>query len=79
MVNAVEVGGLRVDDSLYRLVRDEISPGTGVDPDAFWMSLGRIVADLEPVNRALLEKRDALQARIDAWHLERKIGAGARR
>ena len=72
MANPVGVGGLQVDERLYRLVKDEIAPDTGVDADAFWMSLGRIVEDLGPGNRELLEKRDALQQKIDAWHLARK-------
>ena len=40
---AVEIGGLRVDETLYNLVRDEIAPGTDVDPVAFWTALGEIV------------------------------------
>ncbi|MFQ5681902.1 MAG: malate synthase G [Candidatus Binatia bacterium] len=72
MANRVAVGGLRVDKTLYDLVRNEIGPGTGVEPDAFWASLGGIVRDLAPKNRKLLEKRDALQREIDAWCLARK-------
>ncbi len=67
----VDVGGLQVDAGLYALVRDEIAPGTGVDPDAFWASLGEIVAEMEPANRSLLARRDAFQQQIDAWHLDR--------
>jgi malate synthase len=71
MANRVEVGGLRIDEQLYRLVRDEIAPGTGVKADDFWKSLGAIVRDLGPKNRALLAKRDRLQKQIDQWHLAR--------
>ena len=71
MANRVEVGGLRIDEQLYRLVRDEIAPGTGVKADDFWKSLGAIVSDLGPKNRALLAKRDRLQKQIDQWHLAR--------
>tara|TARA_Y100000758_G_scaffold230437_1_gene167393 strand:+ start:3229 stop:5409 length:2181 start_codon:yes stop_codon:yes gene_type:complete len=67
----VEVGGLLVDAGLFELVRDEIAPGTGVDPDEFWVALGRIVSDLEPGNRRLLDRRDELQQQIDAWHSDR--------
>ncbi|HAA48130.1 MAG TPA: hypothetical protein DCE43_00310, partial [Planctomycetaceae bacterium] len=67
----VEVGGLKVDLGLYELVRDEISPGTGVGADDFWNSLGQIVSDLEPNNRKLLDRRDELQQQIDGWHAER--------
>jgi malate synthase len=72
MANRVEVGGLKIDEGLYRLVRDEIAPGTGVNADRFWKSLGEIVRDLGPKNRALLQKRDKLQKQIDEYHLARK-------
>ena len=69
MNNRIELGGLKIDAELYALVKDEIAPGTGVDAEAFWKALGKIVADLGPKNRALLEKRDVLQAKLDAWYV----------
>ena len=72
MANKIEVGQLKIDEGLYRLVRDQIAPGTGVEANAFWASLGEIVADLAPKNRTLLDKRDALQQRIDEWYLSTK-------
>ena len=69
MSERVELHGLSVDKDLYDLVCDEIIPGTVVNPDRFWAALAGIVADLEPKNRALLNKRDQLQAHIDEWHL----------
>ena len=71
MSERVEIGGLGVAEGLHDLVRDEIAPGTGVEAEAFWRSLADIVRDLGPKNRALLDRRDQLQARIDAWHEER--------
>ncbi len=68
MNERVELHGLSIDQGLHDLVRDEIAPDTGVNPDDFWAGLARIVADLGPKNRALLARRDALQARIDSWH-----------
>ena len=67
MSNVIEISGLRIDEQLYRLVQDEIAPGTGIDPGSFWAAFGKIVADLAPKNRALLDKRDDLQRQIDAW------------
>ena len=72
MTERVTLGGLQVAKPLYDLVRDRIAPGTGIDPDGFWSALGEIVRTLAPKNRALLAKRDQLQAQIDAWQLERK-------
>ncbi|HEY7554971.1 MAG TPA: malate synthase G [Candidatus Binatia bacterium] len=71
MDKRIEIAGLKIDDRLYRLVRDEIAPGTGVRADGFWRSLGEIVRDLGPTNRALLAKRDRLQEQIDQWHRAR--------
>ena len=67
-MSVVAVGKLNVDADLYALVKDEIAPDTGVDAEAFWHGLEEIVRYLGAKNRRLLEKRDVLQAKIDAWH-----------
>jgi malate synthase len=72
MQERVEIGNLRIAKSLYDVVNNEIAPGTGIDPEAFWTALDGIVADLGPRNRALLDKRDALQRKIDDWHRHNK-------
>jgi malate synthase len=72
MANSVEVAGLIVSEELYRLVRDEMAPDTGVEADAFWSALSRIVKDLGPKNRMLLDKRNTLQKRLDEWCLGRR-------
>ena len=71
MKDRVEICGLGVARCLHDLIEDEIAPCTGVDAEAFWRSLADIVHDLGPKNRALLDRRNELQARIDAWHAER--------
>jgi malate synthase len=72
MSEMVKSGGLSVAKVLLDFVNDEALAGTGLAPDAFWPSMDRIVHDLAPKNRALLAKRDAIQAKIDAWYRERK-------
>ena len=71
-IGSIEVGDLKIATPLYELVKTEMAPGTGVDPDEFWKALGQIVRDLGPKNKELLEKRDSIQAKIDAWHRDRK-------
>ena len=68
----VSVAGLQVAQSLYDLVREEISPGTGISSERLWQGFAAMVRELTPRNRALLARRDELQARIDAWHLAHK-------
>ncbi|MEA1053260.1 malate synthase G [Lamprobacter modestohalophilus] len=72
MSKRIIASGLAVAKPLYDLIANEIAPGTGIAPEAFWASLADIVAELGPRNRALLERRDALQAKIDHWHLENR-------
>ncbi len=71
MTSRVQKGGLQIAEELFNLVNGEIAPGTGVDVDHFWAEFEAIVNDLTPKNRALLRKRDELQATIDGWHRER--------
>ena len=63
---------LSVDDILHAFVETELLPGTGIAPAAFWASLESVLADFTPANAALLAKRDELQAKIDAYWLERR-------
>jgi len=62
----VERSGLEVDSALAAFVEDEVLPGSGVDAAAFWPGFARLLRDLTPRNRALLDRREALQQRIDA-------------
>lgn len=68
MGNYTERSGLRVADELVALIEQEMIPGTGVDAASFWRHYAEIISDLAPLNRALLARRDDLQAQIDSWH-----------
>jgi malate synthase len=72
MAETISIDGLTIDKGLYDFIMNEAMPGTGVEADAFWKGFSAIVHELGPKNRALLEKRDALQARIDDWHVRHR-------
>src|ERR1700736_1768065 len=73
MTERVATGNLRVAKVLYDFITNEAIPGTGIDPDAFWSGVDKVVTDLGPRNQELLARRDALQAQIDKWHRQRVI------
>ena len=72
MTKRLDRAGLQVDAVLARFVEDEALPGTGIEAAAFWSGFAGLLADFAPKNRALLAKRDALQTKIDAWHIARR-------
>ena len=72
MTARVEKAGLRVDETLARFIAEKALPGTGVEPRDFWVALSTLLHDFGPKNRALLDKREAMQAAIDGWHQERR-------
>ena len=71
-----EHGRLKVASDLHAFIINEALPGTQVDPDAFWAGFESILSSLVPENRALLEKRDELQQRIDDYHRSGKPAGG---
>src|SRR5690554_1542826 len=72
MTGYVQKGGVQVAQALYDFINEQAIPGTGIDAERFWAGVDTLINDLAPKNKALLEKRDALQAKIDAYHQERK-------
>lgn len=72
MTKRIDRAGLQVDAVLARFLEDEALAGTGIDAGTFWTGFAGLLAEFAPQNRALLARRDALQAKIDAWHLARR-------
>lgn len=72
MPECIEVGGLTVDAELYRFIEAEALPGTEVESGRFWAGLDALLHDLAPTNRALLARRDELQARLDEFYRTRR-------
>ena len=68
MSDYVNRAGLQIASALADFIETKALPGTGVEAEALWQGLADILARYVPINRALLAKRDDLQAKIDAWH-----------
>lgn len=68
MSSRIQQGGLQVATSLHTLLDQKVLPGTGIDSNTFWQRFESILNDLAPQNKALLEKRDAIQVEMDQWY-----------
>jgi malate synthase len=64
----VKLGGLGMSAAFREFIDAEALPGTGVEPARFWSCFEAILREWAPRNAELLATRDALQAKIDAWH-----------
>jgi len=68
MTPRIARSGLQVAKVLDDLVKDRLTPGSGITPEIFWTALEKLDAEFSPQIRALLQTRAGLQAKIDAWH-----------
>lgn len=72
MADMKDIHGMQVASELADFIEAKALPGTGVSAEAFWAGLSGLVNGMGDENRALLAKREDIQGRIDAWHVERR-------
>jgi len=70
MSTMLRKAGLHIADELVTFIETEALAGLDIRADAFWAGLADLYARFAPDNARLLERRDALQEQIDAWHVE---------
>lgn len=76
MKGYIQHGRLQVAEVLDSFINTQALPGTQVDPAAFWQGFEALLVDLTPQNKALLEKRNSLQAQIDSYHKANRSASG---
>ena len=77
MTARIQKGKLAIAKELYDFIENEALPGSGLNSDTYWKNFEQVVVDLSPKNKALLAKRDDIQAKIDEWHRNNKFELGA--
>jgi malate synthase len=65
---------LQIDPALRAFVADELLPGLDLEPEWFWSTLAALHDRFDGRIKLLLERRDELQAQLDAWHAENGAG-----
>ena len=72
MENYIKISNLKVSKSLESFVKNELLKGLDITPEVFWDNFDKAVHELAPINLELIKKREALQRKIDEWHLKKK-------
>jgi malate synthase len=66
-MDRVTAAGLQVERVLFDFIMREALAGSGLSATQFFTGYAALLKDLAPTNRTLLDKRDTLQATLDAW------------
>ena len=72
MTERQAINGLQIASELVDFIENHALPGTGVAAADFWSGLSDLIHDFGLENRDLLQNREDLQAKIDAWHVEHR-------
>jgi malate synthase len=72
MSNRINEHGFNVAECLHNLVNHDVLPGLNIDPQDFWKAVADVLNEFIPRNKALLDVRNELQLKIDAWHLDQE-------
>ncbi len=67
-MNMIEKNNLKISQTLFDFVNNEAIPGTGLKPENFWDEFSKIIHELTPINKNLINKRGTIQKQIDTWH-----------
>jgi malate synthase len=65
----ININDLKINQTLYDFINKEVLPGTDINQENFWKDFSKVVHELSPINKSLLEKREKIQKQIDEWHL----------
>ena len=71
-MSIIEKNGLKISSRLFDFINNEVIPGTTINSDEFWIKFAKIVHELAPLNKSLIQKREDIQKKIDAWHKQNK-------
>jgi malate synthase len=71
-MNKIKKENLTISSVLFEFIDKEVIPGTDIYVDEFWKKFDSAVHELAPINKTLIEKREAIQKKIDVWHLANK-------
>ena len=71
-MSITEKNGLKINKKLFEFVNNEVIPDTNIKSEEFWARFEKVVHELAPINKNLIQKRENIQKKIDEWHKKNK-------
>jgi malate synthase len=67
-MDIIEKNGLKIDSKIFEFINQEVLTGTKINSEDFWNKFEKVVHELSPINKKLIEKREVIQNKINEWH-----------
>ncbi|MDB4157437.1 malate synthase G [Candidatus Pelagibacter sp.] len=67
-----KIQNLSVSNELFNFINRELLKDTNISSEKFWEGFDKVVHELAPKNKRLLQIREDLQKKIDHWHIENR-------
>ena len=67
-----KIHNLSVSNELLHFINNELLKDTKISPEKFWKGFDKVVHELAPKNKELIQIREDLQKKIDDWHIKNK-------
>ena len=68
----ININSLKVSENLAKFIREELLEDLNISPEKFWTGFEKVVKELAPKNKELINIRENLQKKIDEWHIKNK-------
>jgi len=66
------IHNLSVSNELLNFINNELLKNTNISSEKFWVGFDKMVHELAPKNKELIQIREDLQKKIDNWHIKNK-------
>ncbi len=70
--NYQSINNLKVSKELFSFVNNELLKDLDITSEKFWKDFDKLVHELTPKNKELIEVRNILQNKINDWHIKHK-------
>ena len=67
-----KIHNLSVSNELFNFVNEELLKDTEISSEKFWGGFDRVLHELAPKNKKLIQNRENLQKQIDSWHIKNR-------